>query len=82
MMAQMRAQEIAAPPEEDPFKALYEGKYFIDISGAPLDKHMAIECITAEIKYLNTMGVYLKIRLETYMKMISTKGIEPSKGHQ
>ena len=69
MMVQMRVEEIAKPPEENPFKGSYEGKDFVDdINGAPLNKNIAIEGRKAEMKYFKTMGVYSKIRIETLIE--------------
>ncbi len=80
----MRVQEkieLATPPEEDPFAMLYEdGEFVDDISGAPLNKAMAIQARKLEIEFFKKMGVYTKMKREPWMKPITTRWIDTNKG--
>ena len=75
--------EAATPPEEDPLAALYEGAdFFDDVTGAPLNKKLATEARRLEIEYFRKMGVYTKVRREKWMKVITTRWIDTSKGDE
>ena len=79
-------REIAVPPHEEDGEAemyenLYHGKEFCDdISGAPLDKALAILARRTEIEFFKKRGVYTKVRREKGMQVISTKWIDQNKG--
>ena len=81
LMAVQQRLEEALPPEEDPFARLYEGAdFFDDVSGMPLDKKMASEARRTEIEYFRHMGVYMKVRREPWMKVITTRWLDTNKG--
>ena len=81
MKVQEKFEAVESPPEEDPFAELYEGLDFIDdISGAPLVKELAIAARRLEIEFFRNMGVYTKIKRESWMKVITTKWIDQNKG--
>ena len=68
--------ERAVPPHEDDvqraYEKLYAGQEFVDdISGAPLDKSMAVKARRTEIQSFEDRGVYAKRRREPWMKVIT-----------
>ncbi len=75
--------DLATPPEEDPFQALYEEAEFVDDnSGMPLDKELAIQARKLEVEYFRKMGVYTKVVREWWMKPISTRWLDTNKGDE
>ena len=76
-------QCLKTPPEEDPFKDLYEGCEFMDdIHGVPLDREEAIKARRVEMDYFRDMGVYTKVKREKWMRVISTKWLDTNKGDE
>ena len=66
--------EQTDPPEEDYFEQIYDGNFmeFIDdVSGEPLERADAIAARKVEIKYFKDMGVYTKIKRQSWMTVIS-----------
>ena len=83
LMRVQERMEAATPPEEDPLAALYDGAdFFDDVTGAPMDKHLATEARRLEIEYFRKMGVYTKVRREKWMKVITTRWIDTNKGDE
>ena len=83
VMAIQQRIELATPPEEDPFSALYEDCEFIDdTTGVPLDKELAIQARRLEIEYFRKMGVYTKVKREPWMKVITTRWLDTNKGDE
>ncbi len=73
------------PPEENndiaSCKQLYEGLEFTDdLTGAPLDKDLAIKARKLEMDYFKKMKVYTKVRRGKWMKVISTRWLDINKG--
>ena len=65
MMVQAKIEAMAVPPEEDPFKAMYDYAEFIDdISGLHLDKELAIKARMGEMDFFRRMKVYTKVKRE------------------
>ena len=54
--------------------------FYDDISGAPLDHRLATAARKSEIKFLNSRRVYTKVVREPWMKIISLKWLDTSKG--
>ena len=83
IMAVQQKIELATPPEEDPFSALYDDFEFVDdTTGVPLDKELAIQARRLEIEYFRKMGVYTKVRRESWMKVITTRWLDTNKGDE
>ncbi len=81
MALQSKIEDVVVPPEEDNFDMLYKDNEFIDdVTGAPLDKAMAITARRTEMEYVKDMGVYTKVRKKSWMKVISTKWLDVNKG--
>ena len=74
------------PPHEQDgetkdYAHLYHDQDFLDdISGALLDKDMAIHARKTEIEFFKRRKVYTKRRREAWMQVISTKWIDQNKG--
>ncbi len=83
MALQAKMEELAVPPDEDPFAPIYEGYEFIDdVHEQPLNREMAIQARRTEIEYFRKMGVYTKVKRQPWMKVISTKWIDTNKGDE
>ncbi len=83
LMSIQAKMDLATPPEEDPFQALYEDAEFVDDnSGMPLDKELAIQARKLEVEYFRKMGVYTKVAREKWMKVISTRWLDINKGDE
>ncbi len=81
MALEQRMASMVVPPEEDPFSVIYDGfEFHDDVHDKPLDKAMAIQARKTEIQYFKDMGVYTKVRRQSWMKVISTKWIDTNKG--
>ena len=83
VMALQAKEELATPPEEDPFHQLYEdGEFVDDVSGMPLEKGLAIKARRLEVEYFKKMGVYTKVRREGWMRVITTRWLDVNKGDE
>lgn len=81
MNLQKKLLEIKVPPEEEIFDKIYEGcDFYDDISGARLDRNLAIKARKLEMDFFKRMGVYTKVKREHWMKIITTKWLEINKG--
>ena len=81
MSLETKLNELPLPPEEDPFDKLYtDCEFYDDISGAYLDKDLAIKARRLEMDYFRRMGVYTKVRREAWMRIITTKWLDVNKG--
>ena len=81
MALREKVESLAATPEEDPFEAIYDGcEFHDDVHDRPLDRAMAIEARRTEMQYFKDMGVYTKVRRQPWMRVITTKWIDSSKG--
>ena len=83
----LRAVGGPVPPHEEDEAAehgdLYDGRYFVDdISGATLDKKLAVRARRTEIKFFKDRGVYTKCRRESWMRTITTKWLDVNKGDE
>ena len=78
----MKLDAMVMAPEEAPsFEDLYGEKDFVDdVSGAPLDKKMAIAARRLEMEFFRRKGVYTKVRAEPWMIVITTKWIDQNMG--
>ena len=68
MAIQQKLDNLATPPEEDPFVRLYDDTEFHDDNtGLPLSKAMATQARRIEIVFFfKKTGVYTKVRRENY----------------
>ncbi len=83
MAMQEKIEKMAIPPEETPFEGIYDGfNFYDDVHDRYLDRDMAIKARKTEIEYFKEMGVYTKIKRETWMRPISTKWIDTNKGDE
>ncbi len=81
MQLQAKMDELPVPPEEDPFDKLYNDcDFYDDISGAYLDKELAVKARKLEMEFFKKMGVYTKVKREAWMKVITTKWLDVNKG--
>ncbi len=63
------------------YEDLYQDKAFVDdLSGAPLDKGLAIKARMTEMEFFKKLGVYTKVRRAKGMKVISTRWLDTNKG--
>ena len=51
-----------------------------DMIGMPLDHGMAVTARKKEIDFFKARGVYTKVRRESWMKVITTKGLTTTRG--
>ena len=84
MKIQQSINELPVPPEEEDFlETIYEGYSFVDdVTGNPLQRSLAINARRVEMDYFRQMGVYTKVRKESWMKVISTKWLDINKGDE
>ena len=65
------------------YRDIYHEREFVDdISGAVLDRELAIRARKLEMDFFRNMGVYTKVKREKWMKVITTKWLDTNKGDE
>ena len=83
MALQEKVESLATPPEEDPFTSIYNGfEFHDDLHDRPLNRELAIKARKTEIQYFKDMGVYTKVKRQSWMRVITTKWIDTNKGDE
>ena len=77
--------EVAVPPDEEADLSLYKNLYadlefMDDVSGALLEKDLAVQARKVEMDYFKRMNVYSKVAKQPWMKVISTRWLDVNKG--
>ena len=81
---QEKFEAMAEPKEEEDemkkYRELYQESDFIDdISGAALEKDLAIRARMTEMSFFKKLGVYTKEPRQSWMKVITTRWIDRNK---